>query len=664
VFDTQIIDAQAIKKQKRKEAFARANDRARQVDGVFGFEVLVRELFDPQSGVSTKKPGQDRSWFSCDSGFPTASRLRRHAERKESLAVTWGPKATVRVIDADAHGCADRMQALPMLWRAIQALHFGREVLLPELVNGRVPEGVQLAGAIITSPNGLHYIERTVAPEQGDCLSADVARVTECLRMYGVPVRPGVIEVLPSPNGQSRLPLGHGCEFVYPALGDVGLALGVELLSDLVPVGRSFPDVVKSRTGWVETLYEGEEVHREMVSDDVEPFQEPDLDEDEMQQAYEDYRLGLYRTVKIPTKADEMRELHQQARKSHKNVASQTQRVETLYEGEEVHRNGGEKSEWVQKVESILENGAGEGLRNRDFWEVCMLLRLTRAYTREQTERRMVQWIETAPHTSKDLSKLTTTKRKAALTHLRRLLNTLDAGLASGRFYQAGSHERGEGTKAGDALLLNPTTPEEIERFRLLGVDFLRGPDGESLVRDLPEWIQVTLPILTGAIIAHSRDGRIALPAETVQEYARTKKAKVDPFNISAKKLAYKILLDCLERFGVVSGIVVPAHKGKRLAAVYETNTVQHEDAQGTEGRGEASTPGSETGDVRSEVDADGVREAATDDEGLADESNPFDAGADGTDRHGPAERQRSGQLHDHLRNQGGCDASVHARAA
>lgn len=665
--DTPKSVAQEIKQQKRREANKRANERAHQIDGVFGFEILVRELFDPQSGVSTKKPGQDRSWFSCSKGFPTATRLRRHAERKESLAVTWGPKATVRVIDADAHGKASPLEALPMLWRAIQALHFGREVLLPELVDGRVPEGVQLAGVIVTSPNGLHYIERTEAPVDGDYLSADVARVTECLRMYGVPVRPGIIEVLPSTNGQSRLPLGHGCTFIFPPLGDVGLTLGVELLSELVPVGRLFPDVVKSRTWWVQTVYEEKRVPVETLSGDAEPFQEPDIDQDEIMQAYEDYRLGLYRTVKAPAKSEAMKLIHRQARRQHKrqsldSVSLQTERVQTLYEGGEVHRNGGEKSEWVQRTEDLLKNGAGEGLRNRDFWEVCMLLRLARAYTREQTERCMAQWIDSAPHTSKDLSKLTATKRKAALAHLRRLLNTLDAGLASGRFYQAGSHERGEGTKTGDALLLNPTTPEEIERFRVLGTDFLCGTDGESLMRDLPEWIQVTLPILAGAIIAQSRDGRIALPAETVREYARTNKSKPDPFNASAKKPAYKILLDCLERFGVLSGIVVEAHKGKRLAAVYETNTAVMNNEARTDGEREILPSIPEVNKQSPEVN--GIREASTDDEDLAGEPSPGLTREFEADHGRPGERQRPRELDDRLSDQGWRDAPVQARAA
>ena len=73
------------------------------------------------------------------------------------------------MIDADAHGKSSPLDALPTLWDAIRALHRARWMARP-LVNGAIPDGVRLDGAIITSPNGLHYIEVTEAPWNGDTL--------------------------------------------------------------------------------------------------------------------------------------------------------------------------------------------------------------------------------------------------------------------------------------------------------------------------------------------------------------------------------------------------------------------------------------------------------------------------------------------------------------
>ena len=204
-----------------------------------------------------------------------------------------------------------------------------------------------------------------------------------------------------------------------------------------------------------------------------------------------------------------------------------------------------------------------------------MFYRLTRGFSRDETESRVMRWIDDAPHTSGDLSNLTTAKRAAAIRTLRTHLNKLDAKLASGEFYQLGNgterHERST-TKAGDAVLLNPTSHEQRESFRDAGIEFLRAPNGDSLLTVMPDWICSTLPILVGAIMHWSRNGAIAIPTATVKEYAGTCKPKVNPID-GTKKPAYMVLIALLEHFGVVAGIVRKAHKANRLAAIYETNT-------------------------------------------------------------------------------------------
>lgn len=571
-------EEQELKRQKRREANKRANDRARQVPGVHGFEIFVREAYNPQAGIGTRKPDSDRSWCFLPKCYFSATALAKHVAQKESLAVTWGPLATMRVIDADAHGQADRMEALPRLWQAIQALHFGRGTLLPELTNGRVPEGVALDGVIITSPNGLHYMERTVDTSPGDRLAQDNARVLACFAKYDVTVRPGVIEVLPSTNGQSRLPLGYGCEFVYPAWGAVDLGTGLEVIASLGRVSRSFSDVedcqalVSSPTPRVDTYYEGGGVGESSFGESWEPESMS-----EQPEVTHDHEHTGYTVAKSNPVADVMRKAQRHARKA---VTSPTERVDTYYEG----RKGGgeilgsESSEFVESMEALLVNGAGAGTRNAEFWNLCLYLRCTRGYTREQTSDRVTKWIETAPHQSKDLSSILSSKRNSALRLLARHLDRLDVGISSGRFYQVGNgHDSKKATasKAGDALLLCLTSKDQADSFYATGMEFLEGANGDSMIATMPEWIQKTLPVLVGAVAHWSRDGRIAISARTVQEYARTKKAKADPFDGKMRQ-AYQILIDLMVRFGVVSGITCKARKADRLAAVYETNTERH----------------------------------------------------------------------------------------
>jgi len=598
---------QELKRQKRREANKRANDRARQVPGVHGFEILIRDAYNPQAGIGTRKPDSDRSWCFLPKCYFSATALAKHVAQKESLAVTWGPLATMRVIDADAHGQDDRMEALPRLWQAIQALHFGRGTLLPELTNGRVPDGVRIDGVIVTSPNGLHYMERTVDTSLGDRLAQDNARILACFAQYSVTVRPGVIEVLPSTNGQSRLPLGYGCEFVYPELGAVDLETGASVIASLGRVSRTFPDVVACQasvslqTPWVDTYYEGGEVGESFL---MEPWEPESMDAQPVDM-HEHERTG-YTIAKSNPVADVMRKAQRHARKV---VTSPTERVDTYYEG----RKGGgeilgsESSEFVESMEALLVNGAGAGTRNAEFWNLCLYLRCTRGYTREQTSDRVTKWIETAPHQSKDLASILSSKRNAARRLLVRHLDRLDAGIVSGRFYQVGNgHDSKKSTapKAGDALLLCLTSKEQSDSFYATGLEFLEGADGESMIANMPEWIQKTLPVLVGAVAHWSRDGKIAISARTVQEYARTKKAKADPFDGKMRQ-AYQILIDLMVRFGVVSGIVCKARKADRLAAVYETNTERHEQHD-IHGETESAGDGAESQEAAASSDGPG----------------------------------------------------------
>ena len=569
---TTTTNAQELKKAKGRAARKRANDRARQAPGIAAFERFMKSAYDAQQGLAYQKPNAGRGWKDLDCAYPTASWLLRHADRKTSISITWGQKSTMRAIDADAHGSADRMTALPALWESIQAIHFGREVLLPELVDGKVPEGVKLDGVITTSPNGLYYLERTVETSPGDRLEDDKARILACFRQCGVTVRSGRIEVFPASTGQSRLPLGHGFTFVYPPLGDVGFEAGLEILAGMTRVRRDFPDVINS-TPRVPTIYEGEGASTGEVQE-----YDYSLDAERVEEERAEHLANMEQPSYVVAASNERLEsakvLHRRIRRGENvTVTNPTPRVPTIYEGRGLSQEG--KSEFVCRMEQVIRDGATVGERNRASWEVCMFYRLTRGFSRDETESRVMRWIDDAPHTSGDLSNLTTAKRAAAIRTLRTHLNKLDAKLASGEFYQLGNgterHERST-TKAGDAVLLNPTSHEQRESFRDAGIEFLRAPNGDSLLTVMPDWICSTLPILVGAIMHWSRNGAIAIPTATVKEYAGTCKPKVNPID-GTKKPAYMVLIALLEHFGVVAGIVRKAHKANRLAAIYETNT-------------------------------------------------------------------------------------------
>ncbi len=569
---TTTTNAQELKKAKGRAARKRANDRARQSPGIAAFERFMRSAYDAQQGLAYQKPNAGRGWKDLDCAYPTASWLLRHAERKTSISITWGPKSTMRAIDADAHGSADRMTALPALWESIQAIHFGREVLLPELVDGKVPEGVKLDGVITTSPNGLYYLEWTVETSIGDRLEDDKARILACFRQYGVTVRSGRIEVFPASTGQSRLPLGHGFTFVYPPLGDVGFEAGLEILAGMNRVRRDFPDVINS-TPRVVTIDEGEGASTGEVQE-YDYSQEAERVEQERAEHLANMAQPSFVVAAPNERLESAKIIHRRIRRGENvTVTNPTPRVVTIDEGRGLSQEG--KTEFVCRMEQVIRDGATVGERNRASWEVCMFYRLTRGFSRDETESRVMRWIDDAPHTSGDLSNLTTAKRAAAIRTLRTHLNKLDSKLASGEFYQLGNgterHERST-TKAGDAVLLNPTSHEQRESFREAGLEFLRAPNGDSLLSVMPDWICSTLPILVGAIMHWSRDGKIAIPTATVSEYAGTKKSKADPID-GTKKPSYMVLIALLEHFGVVAGIVRKAHKANRLAAIYETNT-------------------------------------------------------------------------------------------
>lgn len=532
--------AKAQVKIKRREAFVRDCEQSRQMPTVQAFKVLVDDLFDPQRGFSTKSPKKDRKWFDRVNARISPADLRKHVEHKQSLAVTWGPNARVRVLDADAHGKDSPLDALPTLWDAIRALHIGRGKWLGPLVDGAIPDSVELDGAIVTSPNGLHYIERTEAPWNGDTLRADVARVTACLREQCVDVRPGVLEVLPSPNGQSRLPLGHGCTFVHPSLGAVDVVTGVELLGGLQPVSRTFDalgeghrwedvarvDAIEDEPSWLEQF------------GDTEHFESTDV-------------------VTPPKRRPTWRKRNPQTK------------GETLYEGrgssgERSVRSG--KSAFVEKMERVLLSGASTGLRNSQFWELCILHRCTWGLTREDSEARITTWMENARHTSKDLSDATPSARRSAKRLVHRHLDRIDAGLASGRFFQLGARKTDAPNR--DPLLMQAELSNELGELETLGHEFLRGT---ALLQGLPEWMTKAVPRIIGGIVKWSRNGRIAIPTSALERYAGTKKSKPCPFT-GEMRPSYQILRDALQRFGVIGGLLVAPNRGTRLAGVYESN--------------------------------------------------------------------------------------------
>lgn len=535
------IPPNAQAKTNKRKAFVLDCERSSKIAVVQAFGFWVRKWFDPQRGVSTKSPGNDRRWFDRVKGCMSPVDLRRHVEGKQSLAVTWGANARVRVIDADAHGKASPMDALATLWEAIRALHLGRDIWVKDLVNGAIPGDAKLDGVIVTTPNGLHYLEFLDEPWQGDTQRDDAARTTKALREMCVDVRPGRIEVLPSPNGQARLPLGYGCSFVWPPLGKVTTERGLEILEALQPVARTF-----------EALGEG---HRR---EDVKRIDELVDDEPTWLQCSEQSETFIDHNVILPVKKQS------RWRKTPRNKEGVM-----LYEGEGFsgRRQGPSgKSAFIEKMEAVLRNGASAGSRNSQLWELCILHRCTWGMSREDSEDRITSWAETAPHTSKDLADTSRTARRAAKRSIVKHLDRIDAGLASGKFYQLGA--RKSDAPKREPLLLQVDLSEELGELESLGNDFLRGT---NFMHELPAWMQRAVPRIIGGVVKWSCNGKIAIPTAAVSRYAGTKKSKRCPFTGETRS-SYKILLDALQRFGVIGGLLATPNRGKRLAGVYESN--------------------------------------------------------------------------------------------
>lgn len=530
--DLQKLDAQA-RKDKNRLAVQRANERAKLVPGVMAFGALVQDWYDPQVGIGTRTPNA-KKWFTSDR-MVTPERLRKHTAGKESLAVTWGDEARVRVIDADVPEGHDPLDALPRLWDAIRALHLGRGGYVGPLVNGAIPEGIVLDGVIVTTPAGLHYIEITERPTFGDTLRNDVARVTHALRDQCVDVRYGHIEVLPGTNGQSRLPLGHGCAFVYPPLGKVDLETGVRTLRSLRPVTRYFPGLGPEFAEPPEAIHEEEPIPAEPITEN------PVVEETRA-------ALALRRFAQL-------RNGNPPANQTGGNASTKG----GVRQEEQRHTPG----TFREKMEPVLRDGAATSQRNRQFWDLCILHRLTWGLPRDEAESHLTEWLDTAPHTSRDLRDRSRSARRAAQRLLHRHMDRIDAGLESGRFWlraECASSER-----VGDPLLLVPETSEELAELHRLGAERLANVS----MPDLPRWLRASLPRLVGAVMKWSRDGRIALPTATLEAYCKTRQAKRCPWT-GKVMAAYRIALVALERLGVLGGVVKSWRKNERLAAIYE----------------------------------------------------------------------------------------------
>jgi len=526
---------------QRVAADERANERARMTPGVAAFEWLVRELYQPTKGIATKKP-RDDVWTAVPGRLFGAHDLRRHVEEKASLAVTWGKRANIRVIDVDAHDGSDPLTVLPVLWQSVQALHLGRGRALPDFIGGKLPttnhDGSPLTidGVIKKTERGLHYEER-LEPSDEETAYADKMRVEACLHRYHVPMHLGITEVMPNRNKQTRLPLGYGCEFVWPPVGKVDLAQGVEILSSLKPVPREFSDFPFKvpRRDQDFTLEE----FMECTTPDEEPISEYDPDEPTFPAP------SVLPSVVGKRKLD---------------------LVPQIYEAGDVHKRSAVGEVFIRETELVRENGAARGKRNRELWNLCILLRLTRGLSRESAVAELTNWIDFAPHTSADLSDKS--RRNAHLRQVQRLMNKIDAGIASGRFYVGGS---GRASASWDPLLMHPNDKTLLPTFAEAGKTELRRADGSSMLDGLPLWMQTTLPSLVGAIAQYTVNGRITMPVNALKAYARTNTSKRCPWT-GDEKPAYQVLLEALVRFGFIGGLLSAGNVTKRKASAYESN--------------------------------------------------------------------------------------------
>lgn len=548
-----VVARAAQAKIAKRERFLRDDALARAIPGVVDLEELTRDLFDPRPGFATKSP-RARNWYFNNKRRLSASALRRHVEFKESVAIVWGQKARTRVLDADAHDSNEPLDALPALWDAVRALHLGRGRYVGPLVDGKIPHDTNIAGAICKTPRGLQYAELTLCPGQGDSLAQDVERVKRCLWECSVVVRYGQLEVMPNGNGQARLPLGYGCEFVWPPVGKVSTEEGVQIFRGLEPVQRDFPAFDPPASEEDPELCGTAACDNAAAYDLVAPEQ-PICEFDPNESTFApETRFTLAR---------------KRFQKSRSAKSSGNKWGVTLYEEGSFIRRTPTKSPFVERLEAVLRNGATRGQRNGEMWDLCFMLRLTWGWSREAVEKRVVEWVETAPHTSADLSHLTPAKRRLARRHISRLLTRLDVGLALGKFFQRGA--RKSIRASGDPLLLVPETPEEISELVGLGTAELQNAEGASMLDGMSAWLRQTLPVLVGGIRKWSRNGRIAMSQRALEAYAHTKKSKRSP-STGVFRSAAAVLRECLEKFGIIGGVATAAVKGKRLAAVYESN--------------------------------------------------------------------------------------------
>lgn len=554
---------QAKTREQRAAEKLRANERARRAPGIFGLEILVNDLYRPDRGFATKKP-RDDAWTFVKS-TAGAYEIKRHVEQKESLAVTWGKHANVRVIDVDAHDGRGVESILPVVWNHVQALHLGRGRALPDFTGGKLPtknpdnSPVLLDGIIVrTERGGAHYMERLESSDEKTGY-ADKMRVAACLERYHAPMHLGITEVMPNENGGSRLPLGHGCEFIWPPVGKVSLEEGIEILSSLRPVPREFSDFPFEVPRRDQDITTAEFI--ECTTVDEEPICEYDSDEP---------------TYPSPSSVSQncvpMREAQ-------------------IYEGGDVPKRAESSSkgpsEFTVEAQRVRVEGAARGKRNREMYNQVFLLRCTKGMSRDAVVAAMTEWMDEAPHTSADLTDKS--KRIEMIKQVHRLLKNIDAKLASGQLYQLGASCS---LASWDPLLLRVDSDAELAAFIEVGkTELCRAADGSSMLDGLPAWLQASLPALVGAIKRYTVGGKIMMPRAALDAYARTKKPKKCPFT-GQEKPAYIVLLETAQRFGIIGGLISAGKAAKHKASVYESNIEEEAHDDGNKDAGAVDPAG------------------------------------------------------------------------
>lgn len=593
---------------EKRAAYRKADMDALSVEGIYECLGLFRDWFNPQTGISTKSTSRsDCSWYWLGKCFLSPSRLLRHISQKEWIAITWGKYSNVRVIDADCHTKhgvkptdADWNNALWRLWDVIRQIHMSRSAIyLPPLKNGQIPDGVHIDGVITKTPRGYHYIE---ALERQCGKRVDDAKIMrEFVRVYRIDVGPGKLEIFPSSNGQSRLPLGKDCQFFYPPHQPSTLLESVQILQRLPRVVRRFPDMelLKSMGNkLVDTYDEGEGIGS------VGGVSWDDMTEDERiaselltTEQHEQDQLAScpeqdYVLVPRPRVVNPHRELHIAIRRDLRKMkpevrgyighCSMRPRTTTKEQHASNLRDVGNTTsgnKWVMDTLDKWRNGASAGERNKTTWDLLVLLRCTFSLPKETVHNEMERWIHDVAHGSADLN--TRIGVRAERRRVAKLLDKIDRYIATGRlwFGNQNPYMAGDGTKP--ALLKHSTSIEEAARWEWAGKLFLG-----SAIANMPQWIQNALPALVGAILEQQRGGRLVMSARTLQTFANTPQSKVDPFTGEVMS-AYRVLLSLLHHFDVVTYIVEHDNKGKRLARVFAINIGVNEVVSNVENIGE-----------------------------------------------------------------------------